>query len=217
MALDLARWQLGVTTVCHADGRLAPTALAVLALTPLAAAELVGGLPDAAARLADAVPATRRLAALESAPAPVVDPARPAAVPADPTVAAEAKAVRWPDASHEAVSGVSFLLPPGERMVLAGPSGAAKSTVLAAIPRTLPTARGTVTPGRVRRVPRPARRRDRSSRGPRRDRPTTTGCGPHGRTAPLTPSRGAPPCPPRPNPGRTPPPHPPSTATWSSG
>jgi ATP-binding cassette subfamily C protein CydCD len=46
---------------------------------------------------------------------------------------------------HEAVSGVSFALPPGERMVLAGPSGAGKSTVLAAILRTLPAARGAVT------------------------------------------------------------------------
>jgi ATP-binding cassette subfamily C protein CydCD len=128
-----------------ADGRLAPTALAVLALTPLAAAELVAGLPDAAVRLAEAVPATRRLAELEAAPAPVIDPARPAPVPTDPVVAAESLAVRWPDAAREAVSGVSFALPPGERMVLAGPSGAGKSTVLAAVLRTLPAARGATT------------------------------------------------------------------------
>ena len=128
-----------------ADGRLAPTALAVLALTPLAAAELVAGLPDAAARLAEAGPAARRLAELESRPAPVADPARPAPVPADPAVTAEALAVRWPDAVSEAVSGVTFVLPPGGRMVLAGPSGAGKSTVLAALLRSLPAARGAVT------------------------------------------------------------------------
>lgn len=127
------------------DGRLAPTALAVLALTPLAAAELVAGLPDAAARLAEAGPAARRLAELESGPAPVADPARPAPVPADPAVTAEALAVRWPDAVSEAVSGVTFALPPGGRMVLAGPSGAGKSTVLAALLRSLPAARGAVT------------------------------------------------------------------------
>ena len=127
-----------------ADGRLAPTALAVLALTPLAAAELVAGLPDAATRLAEAGPAARRLAELESGPAPVADPARPAPVPADPAVTAEALAVRWPDALSEAVSGVSFVLPPGGRMVLAGPSGAGKSTVLAALLRSLPAARGAV-------------------------------------------------------------------------
>ncbi len=128
-----------------ADGRLAPTALAVLALTPLAAAELVAGLPDAAARLAEAGPAARRLAELESEPAPVADPARPVPVPADPAVTAEALAVRWPDAVSEAVSGVTFVLPPGRRMVLAGPSGAGKSTVLAALLRSLPAARGAVT------------------------------------------------------------------------
>ena len=139
---------IGTTAVgvlALADGRLAPTALAVLALTPLAAAELVAGLPDAAVRLAEAVPAARRLAELESRPAPVVDPARPADVPIDPAVAAQDLAVRWPDATREAVSGVSFALPPGGSMVLAGPSGAGKSTVLAAVLRTLPVARGAVT------------------------------------------------------------------------
>ncbi|PVZ06292.1 thiol reductant ABC exporter subunit CydD [Actinomycetospora cinnamomea] len=146
--LGIGLAMVGATVVgvlALADGRLAPTALAVLALTPLAAAELVAGLPDAAARLAEAVPATRRLAELEAAPAPVTDPVPAAAVPADPTVAVESLAVRWPDATQEAVSGVSFALPPGERMVLAGPSGAGKSTVLAAILRTLPAARGAVT------------------------------------------------------------------------
>jgi ATP-binding cassette, subfamily C, bacterial CydCD len=75
----------------------------------------------------------------------VVDPAWPTDVPTDPAVAAENLAVRWPDATREAVSGVSFALPPGGSMVLAGPSGAGKSTVLAAVLRTLPVARGAVT------------------------------------------------------------------------
>ncbi|GLZ49854.1 glutathione/cysteine ABC transporter permease/ATPase [Actinomycetospora sp. NBRC 106375] len=139
---------LGATVVgvlALADGRLAPTALAVLALAPLAAAELVAGLPDAAARLAEAVPAARRLADLEAAPAPVTDPAHPAPVPTEPGVAAESVAVRWPDTTVEAVRDVSFALPPGERFVLAGPSGAGKSTVLAAVARTLPVARGEIT------------------------------------------------------------------------
>jgi ATP-binding cassette subfamily C protein CydCD len=146
--LGLGLAMIGATVagvLALADGRLAPTALAVLALTPLAAAELVAGLPDAAARLAEAGPAARRLAELESGPAPVADPARPAPVPADPAVTAEALAVRWPDAVSEAVSGVTFVLPPGGRMVLAGPSGAGKSTVLAALLRSLPAARGAVT------------------------------------------------------------------------
>ncbi|GAA4783353.1 thiol reductant ABC exporter subunit CydD [Actinomycetospora chlora] len=139
---------LGATVVgvlALAEGRLAPTVLAVLALTPLAVAELVAGLPDAAVRLAEAVPAARRLAELEDAPATVLDPAVPAAVPADPDLAAVSLAVRWPDAAREAVSGVSFAVPRGRRIVLAGPSGAGKSTVLAAVLRTLPAARGAVT------------------------------------------------------------------------
>jgi ATP-binding cassette subfamily C protein CydCD len=126
-------------------GSLAPTALAVLALTPLAAAELVAGLPDAATRAAEALPAARRLADLESRDAPVAEPARPRDVPDDPALAADDLAVRWPAAAADAVSGVGFTLARGDRMLLTGPSGAGKSTVLAAVLRTLPARHGAVT------------------------------------------------------------------------
>ncbi|HEY2191273.1 MAG TPA: thiol reductant ABC exporter subunit CydD [Actinomycetospora sp.] len=126
-------------------GALAPTALAVLALTPLAAAELVAGLPDAATRTAEAFPAARRLAELEAREAPVADPDSPRPVPADPAVAAADLAVRWPGAASDAVAGVDFALLPGDRMLLTGPSGAGKTTVLAAVMRTLAARCGAVT------------------------------------------------------------------------
>jgi ATP-binding cassette subfamily C protein CydCD len=68
----------------------------------------------------------------------------PRPVPGDPRITADHLAVRWPGAQREAVSDVTFVLDRGRRMVLAGPSGSGKSTVLAALLRTLSSARGTV-------------------------------------------------------------------------
>ena len=53
-----------------ATGTLPGPALAVLALTPLALADVVASLPDAAVRLLTAVPAARRLAELDTAAGP---------------------------------------------------------------------------------------------------------------------------------------------------
>ena len=128
-----------------ASGGLAGTALAVLALVPLACADVVAGLPEAATRLATAGPAMRRLVELETAPAPVVDPPAPVPTGAGDHLGAEAVAVRWPGAATDAVHGVDLDLAPGGGLVVAGPSGAGKSTLLAAFARTLPARAGRVT------------------------------------------------------------------------
>ena len=130
-------------------GTLGGTALAVLALTPLATAELVATLPDAAQRLATALPATRRLAALEAAPAPVTEPIEPLPAPAGQRLATVNLAVRWPDARTDAVRGVELSLAPGQRLTLTGPSGCGKSTVLAALMRGLEPSAGAVLIDRV--------------------------------------------------------------------
>jgi ATP-binding cassette subfamily C protein CydCD len=141
----------GATVVCTAlgvaalrAGVLPGPALAVLALTPLATAELVAGLPDAARRWSAAAPAADRLAALEHAPAPVAEPADPRPVPPGHAVSASGLSVRWPGADRDAVTGVDLRVPPGGALVLSGPTGAGKSTVLAALLRTLDLQAGTV-------------------------------------------------------------------------
>jgi ATP-binding cassette subfamily C protein CydCD len=78
--------------------------LAVLALTPLAAAELVAGLPDAATRLLGASHSARRLAALDATLTPTTEPATPAALPTATTLTATDVSVRWPDAAPDAVT-----------------------------------------------------------------------------------------------------------------
>jgi ATP-binding cassette, subfamily C, bacterial CydCD len=125
-------------------GTLPGPALAVLALTPLAMADVLAGLPDAAVRLLTAVPAARRLAELESIPDTVVDPARPAGTPPPRRLEASGLAVRWPGADHDAVHGVDLELGGGRVLALTGPSGSGKSSVVASLLRTLDPVAGTV-------------------------------------------------------------------------
>ncbi len=123
-------------------GTLPGPALAVLALTPLAAAELVAGLPDAAVRLLTARPAARRLAGLEAGSPAVPDPVRPTGRAPRVGLAALDLAVRWPGADHDAVTGLDLDL--DRRVALTGPSGSGKSTVVAALLRTLDHRTGTL-------------------------------------------------------------------------
>jgi ATP-binding cassette subfamily C protein CydCD len=141
----------GATVCCTAlgvaalrAGVLPGTALAVLALTPLATAELVAALPDAAQRLATALPAARRLAELERAPAAVAEPDDPRPAPPGRSLATHELAVRWPSSDQDAVTGVDLRLPAGGRLVLTGPTGCGKTTVLAALLRTVEPRAGVV-------------------------------------------------------------------------
>ena len=126
-------------------GTLSGTSLAVLALTPLAAAELVAALPDAALRLAAAVPAGRRITALDRLPTPASEPDVPRPVTPGRALAARDLAVRWPSATHDAVDGVGLSVDGSRRVLLTGPTGSGKTSVLAALMRLVDPAAGSVT------------------------------------------------------------------------
>src|SRR5579884_3137702 len=151
LGIGISTFAIGAATVgCTALGIQALTSglpgplLAVLALTPLATAELVTGLPDTAQRLLGAKRAAARLAELDQAAASRAEPSQPVPMPAMHSLAAHHLAVRWPGASADAVHDVDLTLSPGRRLALTGPSGAGKSTIVAALLRTLDPSAGAV-------------------------------------------------------------------------
>ncbi|HEV2782770.1 MAG TPA: ATP-binding cassette domain-containing protein, partial [Actinophytocola sp.] len=125
-------------------GRLPGPELAVLALTPLATAELVAGLPDAAARLLGARHSAHRLAELDRTPTPITEPVAPRDVSGTTELTVEALSVRWPGAAADAVTGLDLHVGARRGVVLTGPSGAGKSTALAAIMRQLDPSAGRI-------------------------------------------------------------------------
>jgi ATP-binding cassette subfamily C protein CydCD len=150
--IALGTLALGATTIgclllgiaALRQGRLPGPELAVLALTPLATAELVAGLPDAAARLLSAGHSARRLAELDATPSPVREPAQPQHLTGADRLDVAHLAVRWPGASHDAVTGLNLTLGTHQAALLTGPSGAGKSTALAALMRNLDPSAGRI-------------------------------------------------------------------------
>jgi thiol reductant ABC exporter CydC subunit len=143
----LASWgalTLGVGAV-H-GGSLNGALLAVLALVPLAAFELVSPLPAGTQALQRArVAAGRVFEAIDSAPV-VSDPRTPVTLAAgEHTVALRDVWASYPGAGRAALRGVDLELPPGRRVALVGPSGAGKSTLADVLVRFLPADAGDAT------------------------------------------------------------------------
>jgi thiol reductant ABC exporter CydC subunit len=131
-------------------GRLSGTDLAVVTLIPLAAFELVVGLPVATQALQRVRQAAARVFEVTEAPVPVNDPESPASLP-DAPYDLEARSVwaGYPDAATPVLRGVDLSLPSGRRVAVVGPSGAGKSTLAAVLLRFLPLAAGSVLLGDV--------------------------------------------------------------------
>jgi thiol reductant ABC exporter CydC subunit len=126
----------------HLDGVM----LAVIVLVPLAAFEMVSGLPVALQALGKTRQAAARVFEVTDAVEPVVDPVPPAALPqGPPTIAIRSMDARHAGMGAPAVSQVDLTLVPERRLAIVGPSGSGKSSLAAVLLRFLSPESGEVT------------------------------------------------------------------------
>ncbi len=124
------------------------SALAILVLAP----EYYGPLRAAAAQFhasADGLAAAGRVFALLDLAPDVRVPAEPVPAPelARVPLRLERLALRYPGRSEPALDGLSALIEPGERVALAGPSGAGKTSLLALLLRLRDPSGGRILAG----------------------------------------------------------------------
>ena len=132
------------------SGRLAPVWLAVAALVPLAAYDVISSLPNSALAYQRVRAAARRLDDVLDAPPPVEEPAEPRPVPPGPlTLECRDVVARWVADGPATLRGVTLTLSPGERIAIVGPSGSGKSTLAAVMLAFLGYDDGVVTLGGV--------------------------------------------------------------------
>ena len=128
------------------SGRLDPTELAVITLIPLAAFELVVGLPVATQALQRVRQAAARVFEVTDATVPVPEPQPPETLPDSPyDLQARAVWARYPGAPESALQGIDLSLVPRRRVAIVGASGSGKSTLAAVLVRFLAYESGTVS------------------------------------------------------------------------
>src|SRR5690606_26170991 len=147
LAGGLAVWgALAVGVPAVRSGALDGVLLAVIVLLPLAAFEVVAGLPLAAQYLERVRRSAARVFAVLDSPEPVRDPEVAAPLPAAPdSLSLRHLRARWAPHGPYALGGRALKLPPGRRCAIVGPSGSGKTTLTAVLLRFLEPAGGRVT------------------------------------------------------------------------
>ena len=137
---------LAVSVQAHSDGRLDRVLIALLALLSLAAFEAVQPLTESFRELQATVAAGRRVLDLTDRDPRIVDPAQPLPAPVPPfSIELDDVRARYLPGEQPALDGFSLRLEPGRRVVLLGPSGAGKTTVVRLLQRFVDPERGRVT------------------------------------------------------------------------
>lgn len=120
------------------DGRIGPAWLAVAALLPLAAYDVVMTLPSSAIAYQRVRASAVRVAEVLDSPLPVTDPSEPDAAPSPPFVIdCRGLVARWTPDADPTLRGIDFHLGARERVAVVGPSGAGKSTLAAVLNKFL--------------------------------------------------------------------------------
>jgi len=137
---------LALAVSAHAAGRLDSTLIALLGLVSLAAFECVQPLTESFRELGSTIAAGRRILELTDRKPLIVDPAQPLPMPPSPLpVVLESVRVRYSPDERPALDNFSLRLDAGARVVLLGPSGAGKTTVVRLLLRFLDPERGRIT------------------------------------------------------------------------
>ncbi|WP_207947017.1 thiol reductant ABC exporter subunit CydC [Actinomadura sp. 7K507] len=147
LAGGLAVWgSLAVGVPAVRSGMLDGVLLAVVVLLPLAAFEVVAGLPLAAQYMERVRRSATRIFAVLDSPEPVHDPDTPTPLPAAPyTLSVENLRARWTPSGPSVLNDLSLDLTPGRRCAIVGPSGSGKTTLTAVLLRFLEPAGGRTT------------------------------------------------------------------------
>ena len=136
---------LAVSVQAHSEGRLDRVLIALLALLSLAAFEAVQPLTEALRELRATVAAGERVLDLTDRAPRIVDPERPLPAPVAPfAIELEDVRARYSAGERPALDGFSLRLEPDRRVVLLGPSGAGKTTVVRLLQRFIDPERGRV-------------------------------------------------------------------------